>query len=230
MRRHPQYVDEVRRLDGLPRGAERTAAEQALAKGLAARRAADNAYVEYVRRKAREMVAEARKQGREVDLTEFFDRHDDWVLERINAKEFKDVAFLRQRRQGIRDTRTQELERARWERVADEGYLLRHDASVKITGADGRVVSSGRFQSGGVTKADRERYGWREASNRSHTEAKAVEGMPLQQGQTMRITGQYPPCGSCQARMEAAAISSGGAIVYWWPGETRSSEMRFPRR
>ena len=40
----------------------------------------------------------------------------------------------------------------------------------------------------------------------------------LQPGQTMRITGDYDPCDSCQGRMREAATSSGATIIYWWPG------------
>ena len=94
-----------------------------------------------------------------------------------------------------------------------------HEATVRVTDdATGETVARDKLVSGGVTPEQAVELGNLEASKASHTEAKAVREIPLKAGQTMRITGQYDPCGSCRAAMRAAATSTGGTIVYWWPG------------
>jgi hypothetical protein len=56
----------------------------------------------------------------------------------------------------------------------------------------------------------------------SHTEARAVTQIPLEQGQSMTITGQSPPCPSCKGYMNRAAEASGANITYQWRQDGRT--------
>lgn len=50
----------------------------------------------------------------------------------------------------------------------------------------------------------------------SHTEARAIKNIPLQQGESMIITGQRPPCPACKGVMNRAAKESDATIIYRW--------------
>ena len=101
---------------------------------------------------------------------------------------------------------------------ATESRRQPHQATVRVTEGGRPVGQPVKLVSGGVTPEQAAALGDWEASLGSHTEAKAVSQIPLKAGQTMRITGQYDPCGSCRARMQAAANATGGTILYWWDG------------
>lgn len=103
-----------------------------------------------------------------------------------------------------------------------------HEATVKVTDARGAIIGREKVVSGGMTKEQRARLGFRKASQETHTEAKAVHDTPLKPGETMWITGQYDPCPACQAAMRAAAASTGGRIVYWWPGGPKGGMVFMP--
>lgn len=103
-----------------------------------------------------------------------------------------------------------------------------HTATVQVVDEAGRPGPKTELTSGGLPADERKSMPWREASQASHTEAKAVAQIPLRPGQTMRITGQYDPCSSCQTRMQAAATKSRATIVYWWPGGPPNGQVFVP--
>jgi RHS repeat-associated protein len=92
---------------------------------------------------------------------------------------------------------------------------LHHNANVAVYDADGRLTSHARLVSGNMTPAERS-LGFPRGSLASHTEARAVLQTRLQEGQTMVITGQRPPCPTCRGYMNRAAQESGATIRYRW--------------
>ena len=139
-------------------------------------------------------------------LRALFESQPDSVLRKFKGDPIAD-AVLEKRRAA-----NPELEKAR------ESRRQPHQATVRVTEGGKTVGQRVRIVSGGVTPEQAAELGDWEASLATHTEAKAVRDIPLKPGQTMRITGQYDPCGPCRAAMQAAANSTGGTIVYWWPG------------
>ena len=49
-----------------------------------------------------------------------------------------------------------------------------------------------------------------------HTEAKAIARYSLKPGQTMKLTGERPPCPSCKKIMKLATKTPDTNIVYQW--------------
>lgn len=90
-----------------------------------------------------------------------------------------------------------------------------HEATVTVTRADGTEVTQ-LFRSGQMTPEEKA-LGFPQSSLATHTEARAVRELELQQGDQMLIAGQYPPCTSCRGAMNRAASDSGAAIRYTWP-------------
>jgi len=88
-------------------------------------------------------------------------------------------------------------------------------ANVTVGEPSGKIREQQRLISGSTTleeKALRFPYNmWA-----SHTEARAARNIPLQRGETMTITGQYPPCRTCKEAMDLAARESGATIIYRW--------------
>ena len=71
---------------------------------------------------------------------------------------------------------------------------------------------------------EEKQLGFPKNSLATHTEARATRNVPLTQGQTMTIDGEYPPCNSCKGKMRAKAESTGGKVTYNWEedGEKKS--------
>ena len=99
-----------------------------------------------------------------------------------------------------------------------------HHATVKVTDGQGNQIGPTRnFQSGNMTPEEKQ-LGFPKNSLATHTEARATRNVPLTQGQTMTIDGEYPPCNSCKGKMRAKAESTGGKVTYNWEedGEKKS--------
>ena len=82
---------------------------------------------------------------------------------------------------------------------------------------DGKVISSGTLVSGDMTPEEAA-LGFPQSTLATHTEARAVKQYPLERGDVMEITGEYPPCPTCKGAMNQAASSQGATITYRWPG------------
>ena len=89
-----------------------------------------------------------------------------------------------------------------------------HEAQVRVFDSNQQLVHNEPFRSGNMTPAENS-LGFPRNTLATHTEARAVSGIPLSPGQRMEIAGQYPPCSSCQGRMRHAS-SNGNLIEYTW--------------
>jgi hypothetical protein len=98
---------------------------------------------------------------------------------------------------------------------ASEAHPPGHEASAVYRRPDGRI-ERGEFESGGMTP-EQKAMPFREGTNLSHTEPKALGRFKPERGGVLTIVGQYDPCEACQAAMIEAS-SSGALIVYRWPG------------
>ncbi|MFE5527603.1 hypothetical protein, partial [Embleya sp. NPDC056538] len=166
--------------------------------------------VKDVRARAKALRAEAREDPSAVDrLRELYEGQPDHVLGALG-----DDPVAAQ----VRDRRRARRQKDELARIDASDFRPPHEATVRVLDPDGRVVHNESLRSGGVTPEQRAARGLNRANQDSHTEAKAVARVPLTAGQRMYITGQYDPCGSCRAAMQAAALRSGGRINYWWPG------------
>jgi hypothetical protein len=116
--------------------------------------------------------------------------------------------------------------------VGDEGLLVHnssfgsglgpHSADVTVTNANGETTFQDTFTSGNMTPEEAA-LGFPQSSLATHTEARAVNQVPLNPGDSMAIEGQYPPCPYCKGQMNAAAGRSGADIEYRW---TQDGELR----
>jgi hypothetical protein len=106
---------------------------------------------------------------------------------------------------------------AEFEGKRGEQRPIRHEASARVIGVDGRERWSGGYESGGVTAEHREEHGWREANRLSHTERKAIRDANLAPGERLEIVGVYDPCPWCQQAMREVSLG-GRTVEYWWPG------------
>ncbi|GCD96701.1 eCIS core domain-containing protein [Embleya hyalina] len=166
--------------------------------------------VKDVRARAKALRAEARKDPSAVDrLRDLYEGQPDHVLGALS-----DDPVAAQ----VRDRRRARQQKDELARIDASDFRPPHEATVRVLDPDGSVVHNESLRSGGVTPEQRAARGLNRANQDSHTEAKAVTRVPLTAGQRMYITGQYDPCGSCRAAMQAAALRSGGRINYWWPG------------
>jgi hypothetical protein len=93
-----------------------------------------------------------------------------------------------------------------------------HNAEVTVTDADGRVIVQKEFPSGGMSKEDIDDFP--NGMMRSHSERKAMSelGQKLEEGDTVILEGELPPCTQCKGAMNRAAEESGAVIIYEWPG------------
>jgi hypothetical protein len=149
-------------------------------------------------------------------LRALYESQPDSVLRQVKGDPVAD-AVLEKRRAA-----NPELAKAR------ESKRQPHTATVKVTEGDTIVGPPKTLISGGVTPELAAELGDLKASFATHTEAKAVNEIPLKPGQKMWITGQYDPCSECQKAMQNAANKTGGTIVYWWPGGPPNG-LRFVR-
>ena len=92
-----------------------------------------------------------------------------------------------------------------------------HTASVEVVDSQGQTVTQATLVSGNMTQEEAA-LGFPQSSLATHTESRAARNIPLAQGDTMTLDGQYPPCPSCKGAMNRAARSSGARIIYRWPG------------
>jgi hypothetical protein len=94
-----------------------------------------------------------------------------------------------------------------------------HNAEVTVTDENGRVVDQGHFPSGSMTD-EQKAMGWPKGPSLSHSEQKAMRelGERLEDGDTVVIQGEKPPCSNCKGAMNRAADDSGAVIIYEWPG------------
>ena len=90
-----------------------------------------------------------------------------------------------------------------------------HNANVMVRDAAGDIKQHQRVVSGNMTPAE-QALGFPRNTLASHTEARAITNIPLQAGETMTITGQFPPCPTCKGVMNRAARESGATIIYRW--------------
>ncbi|WP_249384137.1 RHS repeat-associated core domain-containing protein [Chitinivorax sp. B] len=99
---------------------------------------------------------------------------------------------------------------------------LHHNANTTVRDSSGRIIRHERIVSGNMTPAE-QALGFPKSTLASHTEARAVTNVPLNQGDSMTITGQLPPCNSCKGYMNKASSETGASIIYQWreDGKTR---------
>ena len=90
-----------------------------------------------------------------------------------------------------------------------------HRANVRVCDKDGNLKFEGPFQSGNMTPEERA-LGFPKSTLATHTEYRAVNQVPLSQGDVMIIEGQYPPCNSCKGQMNKVANAAGALIEYFW--------------
>jgi hypothetical protein len=90
-----------------------------------------------------------------------------------------------------------------------------HNANVLVRDANGNVVRHERLVSGNMTPEE-VALPFPRNTLASHTEARAVRSIPLEEGQTMVITGQRPPCPSCKGAMNRTTRETGATIQYQW--------------
>lgn len=91
-----------------------------------------------------------------------------------------------------------------------------HTARVTVM-RDGKTIVDRPVTSGAMTPEEAS-LGFPKSTLATHTEARAVRHYPLQPGDQMVISGQYPPCPSCKGAMNLAARSHDATIRYEWPG------------
>ncbi|GIW82862.1 MAG: hypothetical protein KatS3mg105_4669 [Gemmatales bacterium] len=90
-----------------------------------------------------------------------------------------------------------------------------HNANIMVRDASGRLRHHERIVSGNMTPEEKG-LGFPRGSLASHTEARAIRNIPLRRGETMIITGQYPPCKPCKGVMNQTAREAGATIIYRW--------------
>ena len=94
-----------------------------------------------------------------------------------------------------------------------------------VTDSSGNVKSSTQFQSGNMTPAEKA-LGFPLSTLATHTEARATSQVHLEPGDTMTITGKYPPCPSCKGKMNQAAKETGANIVYEWEEDGKKKDWK----
>ncbi|MGO9899589.1 MAG: DUF4157 domain-containing protein [Solirubrobacteraceae bacterium] len=104
-------------------------------------------------------------------------------------------------------------------RALGDDYRPPHSATATVRDGNGRPAWRKQLNSGNMTAEERA-LGYPKNSLATHTEIRAVNEAPLTKGATMTISGQYPPCSSCQRAMQEAATRTGATITYWWQGGT----------
>ena len=102
-------------------------------------------------------------------------------------------------------------------RALGSNYRPPHTAFGVYRDATGRTTWSEWLSSGNMTEAERA-LPFPRNMLATHTEIRALAQAPLARGGELTITGQYDPCGACQAAMREAAQRTGATIKYWWPG------------
>ncbi len=90
-----------------------------------------------------------------------------------------------------------------------------HNANVTVRDADGNIIHHERIVSGNMTPEEKA-LPFPKNTLASHTEARAMRDVPLEEGQTMTITGENPPCPSCKGAMNKRMQETGGTIRYQW--------------
>jgi RHS repeat-associated protein len=105
-----------------------------------------------------------------------------------------------------------------------------HNANVTIRDANGKIIEHTRVVSGNMT-VEEQALGFPKNTLASHTENRAVRQTALQEGQSMTITGQRPPCPTCKGAMNKAAAETGAKIKYQWRsgGKTQTWQAKTPR-
>ena len=101
-------------------------------------------------------------------------------------------------------------------KILESEYRPPHSATTVLR-RNGREAGRTSLTSGNMTPEERA-LGFPRSMLATHTEARAVRRVPLQEGDVLEIRGQYDPCGSCQRAMQEAATNTGATIRYWWPG------------
>jgi hypothetical protein len=99
--------------------------------------------------------------------------------------------------------------------VKDKDLTPSLSSNVMVKDAQGNVINHERIVSGNMT-AEEKALGFPQNTLASHTEARAVRNIPLEQGQRMTITGQKPPCPSCKGYMNRATQESEATVRYQW--------------
>jgi hypothetical protein len=90
-----------------------------------------------------------------------------------------------------------------------------HNANVTVRDADGNIIHHERIVSGNMTPEEKA-LPFPKNTLASHTEARAMRNVPLEEGQTMTITGENPPCPSCKGAMNQRMRETGGTVKYQW--------------
>jgi len=100
-----------------------------------------------------------------------------------------------------------------------------HNLNVMVKSKDGTVKSHERLISGNMTQEEKA-MGYPKGQNASHTEARFVRnrGDMLEQGDSVAMTGQKPPCNSCKGYMNRLGQAKDVNITYRWrqDGGTKS--------
>jgi hypothetical protein len=84
-----------------------------------------------------------------------------------------------------------------------------------VTGPDGQIKYQDTFHSGNMTPEE-DALGFPQNTLATHTEARAMRQVPLEDGDSMLIEGQYEPCKPCRGKMNARAAETGAKIDYTW--------------
>lgn len=90
-----------------------------------------------------------------------------------------------------------------------------HTMQATLVGADGQIVGTEQYTSGGMTALQRA-LGFPKSMLATHTEAKATTEIAFQEGDTLYLQGELAPCKSCKGFMNNAAEYYGIEIVYTW--------------
>lgn len=149
---------------------------------------------------------------------------------RLRYRAMSDSALRNRARSGDETARAIDRQRvpsnaADLKKALGSDYRPPHSATAEARDASGRTLWRGQLTSGGMTAAEFA-LGFPASVLATHTEARAVARTRFAPGVTLRITGQYNPCGSCQRRMQGAVNRHGGTIVYWWPGGEQTFSPR----
>ena len=88
---------------------------------------------------------------------------------------------------------------------------------VTVFNGQGEITAQQSITSGGMTPEQAE-LGFPQSTLATHVEAQATSGIPLNEGDTMTIEGDRPPCPTCRGVMNQTAAKAGARIVYIWSG------------
>jgi RHS repeat-associated protein len=93
-----------------------------------------------------------------------------------------------------------------------------HTATVSVV-RGGEVVYQGTWRSGNMTGQEAA-LGFPRSSLATHSESRAMNGIPMQAGDEVTIEGEYKPCPPCKGATNKANKDTDANITYKWPEGT----------